>query len=137
MKGLFNYETAYRMYTRQCLEDFMRDNIQYAEIRPTFMESNQLYNDDGTARIDNRGIMGIIIEEVTKFQQDMASQGRYFGGLKVIYTTPRSLPPEDIKQSLDECLCFKQEWPQWIAGTVHIRKFQPAAYSLEEDLLGC
>ncbi|KAG6034542.1 hypothetical protein E4U41_006502 [Claviceps citrina] len=116
MKGLFNYETAYRQYTRRCLEDFVRDNIQYAEIRPTFMESNQLYSDDGTARIDNRGIMGIIIEEVTRFQQDMASKGRYFGGLKVIYTAPRSLPPWEIKQSLEECLCLKQEWPQWIAG---------------------
>ncbi|GAB0132263.1 hypothetical protein EsDP_00000704 [Epichloe bromicola] len=46
----------------------------------------------------------------------MASEGRYFGGLKVIYTAPRSLPPEDIQGSLDECLRFKQEWPQWIAG---------------------
>ncbi|KAG6010495.1 hypothetical protein E4U43_008563 [Claviceps pusilla] len=116
MKGLFNYETAFRRYTRQCLEDFLRDNIQYAEIRPTFMQSNQLYTDDGTARIDNDGIMGIIIEEVTQFQRDTASKGGYFGGLKVIYTAPRSLPPEEVKQSLKECLCFKQKWPQWIAG---------------------
>ncbi|KAG5917357.1 hypothetical protein E4U42_007264 [Claviceps africana] len=116
MKGLFNYETAYRRYTRLCLEDFLRDNIQYAEIRPTFMRSNHLYTDDGTARIDNRGIMGIIIEEVTRFQRDAASKGGYFGGLKVIYTAPRSLTPEEVKESLEECLCFKQEWPQWIAG---------------------
>lgn len=116
MKGLFNYETAFRQYTRQCLEDFLRDNIQYAEIRPTFMQSNQLYTDDGTARIDNYGIMGIIIEEVTRFQRDTASKGGYFGGLKVIYTAPRSLPPEEVEQSLKECLCFKQKWPQWIAG---------------------
>ncbi|KAG5984826.1 hypothetical protein E4U55_003044 [Claviceps digitariae] len=116
MKGLFNYETAFRQYTRRCLEDFLRDNIQYAEIRPTFMKSNQLYTDDGTARIDNHGIMRIIIEEATRFQQDTASKGGYFGGLKVIYTAPRSLPPEEVKQSLEECLCFKQEWPQWIAG---------------------
>ena len=40
MKGLFNYETAYRRYTRLFLEDLMRDNIQYAEIRPNFMTSN-------------------------------------------------------------------------------------------------
>lgn len=116
MKGLFNYETAYRQYTRQCLEDFMRDNIQYAEIRPTFMKSNRLYKDDGTARIDNRGIMSIIIEEVTRFQHDVASKGGYFGGLKVIYTAPRSMSPEEVRQSLEECLRFKQEWPQWIAG---------------------
>ncbi|KAK2592020.1 hypothetical protein QQS21_010291 [Conoideocrella luteorostrata] len=117
MKGLFNYETAYRKYTRLCLEDFMRDNIQYAEIRPNFMKNNQLFRDNGeTGRIDNEGIMEIIINEVTRFQQEMASQGRYFGGLKVIYTTPRSMIPADIRESLNECIRFKQKWPKWIAG---------------------
>ncbi|TQV96658.1 hypothetical protein V2A60_002956 [Cordyceps javanica] len=116
MKGLFNYETAYRKYTRLCLEDFVRDNIQYAEIRPNFMMSNQLYHDDGTGPIDNKGIMNIIIDEVTKFQQEMAAQNRYFGGIKVIYCTPRSLDPSAVKAALDECLEFKQRWPKWIAG---------------------
>src|SRR5690349_11593616 len=47
MKGLFNYEKAYRTYTRALLKDFARDNIQYAEIRPNFMTENQLWSDDG------------------------------------------------------------------------------------------
>ncbi|KAL7785900.1 hypothetical protein V8C37DRAFT_405679 [Trichoderma ceciliae] len=116
MKGLFNYETAYRAYTRQCLEDFDRDNIQYAEIRPNFMMSNQLYHDDGTGPIDNQGIMAIIVEEVERFQRAKADQGKFFGGLKVIYCTPRSMPPPQVKASLDECLQFKKKWPGWIAG---------------------
>ncbi|KAF7561568.1 hypothetical protein G7046_g2566 [Stylonectria norvegica] len=116
MKGLFNYESAYRRYTRLCLEDFMNDNIQYAEIRPNFMTSNQLYYDDGTGPIDNWGIMKLIINEVEKFQADMARQNRFFGGLKVIYCTPRSFQPRDVKVALDECLEFKKRWPQWIAG---------------------
>ncbi len=131
MKGLFNYETAYRKYTRLCLEDFLSDNIQYAEIRPNFMRSNQLYHDDGTGPIDNEGIMNIIIDEVTTFQQEMAAQSRYFGGLKVIYCTPRSLDSAGVKAALDECLKFKQQWPAWIAGiyiTVsprHVRTANP------------
>ncbi|EGX94640.1 adenosine deaminase [Cordyceps militaris CM01] len=116
MKGLFNYETAYRKYTRLCLEDFVRDNIQYAEIRPNFMRSNQLYHDDGTGPIDNKGIMNIIMDEVTKFQQEMAADRQYFRGIKVIYCTPRSLDPANVKAALDECLEFKQKWPNWIAG---------------------
>jgi adenosine deaminase CECR1 len=116
MKGLFNYETAYRSYTRQCLEDFVRDNIQYAEIRPNFMISNQLYRDDGTATINNEGIMEIIINEVEEFQRAKAHENKFFGGLKVIYCTPRSLHPEQVKASLDECIQFKKRWPQWIAG---------------------
>lgn len=116
MKGLFNYETAYRKYTRLCLEDFVKDNIIYAEIRPNFMRNNQLYHDDGTGPIDNRGIMNIIIEEVERFQVDITRQGKFFGGLKVIYCTPRSFPNESVKIALDECLEFKKRWPQWIAG---------------------
>lgn len=116
MKGLFNYETAYRQYTRLCLDDFLRDNIQYAEIRPNFMTSNQLYRDDGSGLIDNAGIMEIIIDEVQQFQKQTNASGRYFGGLKVIYCTPRSFEPSDVATALQECLRFKQKWPQWIAG---------------------
>ncbi|KAH8722299.1 hypothetical protein BGZ61DRAFT_348322 [Ilyonectria robusta] len=116
MKGLFNYETAYRKYTRLCLEDFMKDNIQYAEIRPNFMTNNQLYHDDGTGPIDNWGIMKIIIDEVEAFKADIARENKSFGGLKVIYCTPRSFRPQDVKAALDECREFKKRWPQWIAG---------------------
>ncbi len=116
MKGLFNYETAYRRYTRLCLEDFLRDNIQYAEIRPNFMTSNQLYHDDGTGPIDNWGIMSIIIEEVKRFQEDLIKEGKFFGGLKVIYCTPRSFNNSKVKAALDECIQFKMKWPEWIAG---------------------
>ncbi|KAF4972099.1 hypothetical protein FSARC_1239 [Fusarium sarcochroum] len=116
MKGLFNYATAYQRYTRLCLEDFMKDNITYAEIRPNFMTSNQLWSDDGTKLIDNKGIMELIIKEVKDFQADMRKQGRFFGGLKVIYCTPRSFAPEQIEAALTECLQFKKVWPEWIAG---------------------
>ncbi|KAG8670018.1 hypothetical protein FPOAC2_09360 [Fusarium poae] len=116
MKGLFNYATAYRRYTRLCLEDFMKENISYAEIRPNFMTSNQLWTDDGKHLIDNKGIMELIIGEVQDFQIDMKKQGRYFGGLKVIYCTPRSFAPEQIEAALAECLAFKKVWPEWIAG---------------------
>lgn len=116
MKGLFNYETAYRKYTQLFLEDLMHDNIQYAEIRPNFMTSNQLYHDDGTGPIDNWGIMGIIIDEVERFKAQMDRQGRFFGGLKVIYCTPRSFSNDKVKAALDECIKFKKKWPQWVAG---------------------
>ncbi|ROW08424.1 hypothetical protein VMCG_03294 [Cytospora schulzeri] len=113
MKGLFNYETAYRTYTRRCLEDFVADNIQYAEIRPNFMDTNQVWTDDGASKIDNVGIMGIIMDEYDRFQ---AETENYFGGLKVIYCCPRSWPNEKVAGGLRECLAFKQRWPSWIAG---------------------
>ena len=123
MKGLFNYETAYRRYTRLFLENLLINNIQYAEIRPNFMTSNQLFPDDGTKPIDNWGIMAIIIDEVGKFTERVRLAGQpqkgsppSFSGLKVIYCTPRSFSPDKVKAGLDECIAFKERWPEWIAG---------------------
>ena len=113
MKGLFNYESAYRRYTRLVLEDFVKDNIQYAEIRPNFMSTNQLWTDDGTEQITNNGIMDIIISEYDKFQYE--NKG-YFGGMKVIYCTPRSMDGDYIANALAECLKFKLKYGEWIAG---------------------
>ena len=67
MKGLFNYETAYREYTASCLQSFLDDNVQYAEVRVNFMHTNRLLLDDGSGQIDNGGIVGLIIHECQNF----------------------------------------------------------------------
>jgi len=113
MKGLFNYERAYRLYTQALLQDFIDDNIQYAEIRPNFMDTNQLWSDDGRQRIDNEGIMEIIMQEYDRFQQ---KTNGYFGGLKIIYCTPRSFSNQQVQFALYQCFEFKKRWPEWIAG---------------------
>ena len=116
MKGLFNYKTAYRRYTRQCLDEFVADNIQYAEIRPNFMSSNQVWEDDGSYRIDNVGIMNLIIGEYEAFQKE--HQGRILKGLKVIYCTPRSFSEEQVGEALMQCFQFKMDkrFSTYIAG---------------------
>ncbi|PHH60736.1 hypothetical protein CDD81_1318 [Ophiocordyceps australis] len=116
MKGLFNYEKAFRLYTHHFLASLVDDKILYAEIRPNFMESNRLYRDDGSGPQDNATTMQILIDEVTRFCQSEAAAGRYFAGLKVIYCTPRSSTLEQAAKALDECFHFKQRWPHWIAG---------------------
>ncbi|EAA28427.2 hypothetical protein GE21DRAFT_9262 [Neurospora crassa] len=116
MKGLFNYEAAYREYTQKCLEEFVNDNIQYAEIRPNFMETNQVWHDNGEGRIDNEGIMDLIIGVYEKFQE--THKHRIFKGLKIIYCTPRSFNPSQVKFALDQCLTMKQndKYAKYIAG---------------------
>lgn len=114
MKGLFNYEEAYRIYTQEILKDFVKDNIQYAEIRPNFMSTNQLWKNDGSCLIDNYGIMDIIVQETEKFMKEHPTE---FGGLKVIYCTPRSFDNEKVKFALEQCIDFKKRWPKWIAGS--------------------
>lgn len=114
MKGLFNYEEAFRQYTRAVLKDFVDDNIQYAEIRPNFMASNILKRRDGSVQAGNTRTVEIIIEEYDRFQLD--TTGGYFAGLKIIYCTPRSFSNKQIEGALQECLEFKRKWPTWIAG---------------------
>ncbi|KAI1307171.1 hypothetical protein F5Y03DRAFT_383925 [Xylaria venustula] len=128
MKGLFNYETAFRRYTRKCLEEFVKDNVQYAEIRPNFMQTNQILDDSAQTKIDNFGTMTCIIEEYEKFMKhigDMGQDGKIidnslhrptFSGMKVIYCTPRSFSREAVKTALDECIEMKKKWPNYIAG---------------------
>ncbi|KAJ9129453.1 Adenosine deaminase CECR1 [Pleurostoma richardsiae] len=113
MKGLFNYEKAYRLYVRACLHEFVDQNIQYAEVRVTFMGTNQIWRDDGCGQIDNKGIMELIIDECAAFHPD-----RYFAGLKIIYCVPRSFSPDQVMHGLDECLEFKldNKFSGYIAG---------------------
>jgi adenosine deaminase CECR1 len=125
MKGLFNYKTAYRSYTQQCLQDFADDGIQYAEIRVNFMSTNQLWTDKGERlpkedkdETDNEQILKIIIAECNKFVTDRKRKSIKpdFAGIKVIYCTPRSFEPKEVEPLLAECLKFKQKYPKWIAG---------------------
>lgn len=128
MKGLFNYETAFRRYTRECLEEFVKDNVQYAEIRPNFMQTNQIFDDSAESKIDNFGTMKLIVEEYERFMKDigdMRDDGKIidddwhrptFSGMKVIYCTPRSFDREAVKKALDECIEMKKQWPGYIAG---------------------
>lgn len=111
MKGLFGYESAFRAYTKACIEDFIRDKIAYAEIRPNF-PSNVLRTDDGHGTIDNRGMMKIIVEQVERYKREVS----FFQGLKVIYCCPRSFDNDRVKASLEECISLKKEFPSLICG---------------------
>ncbi|KAF3761440.1 Metallo-dependent hydrolase [Cryphonectria parasitica EP155] len=81
------------------------------------MDTNQVWMDDGSSKIDNIGIMKMIIDEYEKFQAEAKRKpGAYFGGLKIIYCCPRSYPKDKVANGLKQCLEFKKRWPQWIAG---------------------
>ena len=118
MKGLFAYESAYRNYTRACIKDFVDDNIQYAEVRPNFMQSNQLKLDDGSDTLNNEKIMEILDDGVKSTMAEIKQEGRYFGDMKVIYCTPRSFNNKTTKASLDECIKLKKRFSHLICGTL-------------------
>jgi adenosine deaminase CECR1 len=111
LKGLFGHESAFRAYTDACIQDFIRDNIQYAEIRPNF-PSNSLVKADGTGFIDNTGLLQIIADAVSAQQKSSVD----FTGLKVIYCCPRSFSKERVAASLVECIELKKKFPNLICG---------------------
>ncbi|KHJ33649.1 putative adenosine deaminase family protein [Erysiphe necator] len=116
MKGLFAYESAFRLYTDACIRDFVEDNIQYAEIRPNFMKSNSLKKDDGNGSIGNQGILEIVKDQTNKTINELQKEGKFFGGLKVIYCTPRSFQREQVAYALNECIELKRKYKDLICG---------------------
>lgn len=116
MKGLFAYETAFRNYTRACIEDFVSDNIQYAEIRPNFMKTNSVKFDDATGSYDNFQTMSIIEEELENTMAKLKGEKKYFGGMKVIYCTPRVFKKPMVEAALTECLEMKKKFPKLLCG---------------------
>lgn len=116
MKGLFAYESAFRLYTDACIRDFVEDNIQYAEIRPNFMKSNSLKRDDGRGSIGNHGILEIVEDQMKKTTDELQKEGKFFGGLKVIYCTPRSFQRNQVAYALNECIELKLKHKDLICG---------------------
>lgn len=95
----------------------MRDHIQYAEIRPNFMQTNQIWKDDGSERLDNEETVQIIQDVYREWCQTLRDdKRRIFWGLKIIYCTPRSFSNQLVWEALEECLRFKIKWPNLIAG---------------------
>lgn len=115
MKGLFNYETAYKAYTSRFFQSLVDDGISSCEIRPTFMSTNLVWSDDGTKQLSNIEMMEVIIEEFKKFQEGPG--GGFISNVAAIYCAPRAFTRQQIKASLAECLELKLRWPDWIAGT--------------------
>ncbi|KAI1880609.1 hypothetical protein JX265_000849 [Neoarthrinium moseri] len=114
MKGLFNYKTAFTRYTRAFLEELAADKIQYAEIRPNFMKTNQIWEDSGEKQLTNEDTMDIIVNTWKDFNQERPNS---LAGLKVIYCTPRSFANHLVEYALDECLKFKTgKYADYIAG---------------------
>jgi len=82
------------------------------------MLANSLKTDDGIASIGNEGIMKIIDEELRKTMSRIREKNEYFGGMKVIYCTPRSFRKEQVKDALDECIELKLKYKDLLCGRI-------------------
>ncbi|KAK2807156.1 hypothetical protein FQN51_004770 [Onygenales sp. PD_10] len=117
MKGLFNYESAFRAYIGAAIDSFVADNIMYAEVRPNFFDK-YIVSDDGETRLDHHAWLRIIGEETAAKIRQLDAEGEKgrFVGMKVIYCAPRSIRHEDMEWCLNDCIELKQAFPDLICG---------------------
>ena len=121
MKGLFNYESAFRNYVGQAIQSSLDDNVMYAEVRPNFFDK-YIVSDDGERQLDHTVWMQIIQEQIDVKIRELERLGMsdFFHGIKVIYCAPRSIQKKDMIWCLRDCIALKQAFPDLICGSYQL-----------------
>ncbi len=91
------------------------------------MATNSLKTDDGESSIGNEGIMKIINEELHRTIDQLREENEYFGGMKVIYCTPRSFSKTQVKDALSECIKLKNKYRDLLCGKFYEDKYSESA----------
>jgi adenosine deaminase CECR1 len=113
-----NYESMFRWYVGAAIENMIKENVMYVELRPMLMDKS-IPSDDGTRRIFHEAQMDIINQEVTRIQDELRENGkgdRFPFGLKIIYCTPRSIPKSRMQIEIQDCIKLKIKYPDLICG---------------------
>lgn len=115
LKGLTNYESAYRRYIGDAIDGMMADKVMYAEIRDMLFNKT-IVSDDGLRQLGHFEQMRMVCEEVEKKTQSLIHPEAFPFGLKIIYSTPRSIPRDAMMVELENCLALKLAYPSLICG---------------------
>lgn len=100
------------------IDRFIEEKIMYAELRPMLLDKS-IPTDDGKGTVNNIGQMKLITEAVDTKMKQLKAQGRLYEfpfGVKIIYCTPRSIPPAMMEREMIECIKLKIEFPNLICG---------------------
>lgn len=108
VSGLVSYAPVFRDYYRQGLGEFYADNVMYLEVRALLP---QVYELDGSTR-DRRWALKTY-QEVTK--QFIAEHPDFFGA-RVIFTIHRGVNTTVMKQTVEEAMELKRNFPDFMAG---------------------
>lgn len=115
LKGLTNYESAYRSYIGDAIDSMIADKIMYAELRDMLFKKT-ITSDDGLHHLDQTQQMRIVCEEISKKQNQLPNPDIFPFGLKIIYSAPRSISRELMRTELQNCLNLKLSFPDLICG---------------------
>ncbi|KAI9708192.1 MAG: hypothetical protein M1820_004146 [Bogoriella megaspora] len=117
-KGLLGYESVFRWYIGEAINDMINDNIMYAELRPMLLDKS-IPSDDGLSQLSHSDQMNIVVEEVAKKKEQLRKKNKlekFPFGLKIIYCTPRSISKERMVSEMLDCIKLKQAFPDLICG---------------------
>ncbi|CZT17177.1 uncharacterized protein RCC_03009 [Ramularia collo-cygni] len=135
LKGLTNYESAYRSYVGDAIDSMISDKVMYAELRDMLFKKT-ITSDDGKTQLDHFQQMHIVCEEISRKREQLPNYDVFPFGLKIIYSAPRSISRDLMQQELQNCLRLKLAFPNLICGFDLVgaedRKFHIGHYS---DLL--
>ncbi|KAN0140794.1 hypothetical protein V8E53_001238 [Lactarius tabidus] len=115
--GLTLYRPIFRQNILRFLVESIADGISYMEPRINFY-SKYMSDADGNETVPHREWILDFGRAIGEVRTMLKEQGREeaFIGAKVIYTTVRTVSPEEIEWYLEDCITLKQEFPDLIAG---------------------
>ncbi|KAJ6194778.1 hypothetical protein J3E72DRAFT_247805 [Bipolaris maydis] len=119
-KGLLNYKSVYVSYISDAIDRMIEEGVMYAELRPMLLDKF-IPGDSGKPedRLDNAAQMKLIIEGVEAKKAELRQKGeihKFPFGLKIIYCTPRSIPPKMMENEMRDCIKLKIQFPKLICG---------------------
>jgi adenosine deaminase CECR1 len=117
----------------------IEENVMYAELRPMLLDKS-IPSDNGERLIDNPGQMTLIVNAVKEKQEELKAKNeedKFPFGLKIIYCTPRSIPPAKMESEMKECIQLKMQFPELICGKQQSTlRMQPFLICSGFDLVG-
>ncbi|KAI0340075.1 Metallo-dependent hydrolase [Trametopsis cervina] len=114
---LIHYLPVWRDYVREFFLSSIEDGISYLEVRINFL-FRFIYGEDGEENVSHSTMLSEYDRILEEIKRDMRDQGREdeFIGSKIIYSTIRFIPPEELEWYLEDCIALKQQFPHLIAG---------------------
>ncbi|CAJ1054766.1 adenosine deaminase 2-A isoform X1 [Xyrichtys novacula] len=106
--GLITYAPVLRDYFYKGLEELLRDNIMYLELRSGLSRTYEL---DGTIH-DKVWTLKIVQEVVEKFKADHPD----FLGARIIISVNRALGVSEVKAAVKEAVQLQKDFPDVVAG---------------------
>ncbi|KAI9889762.1 MAG: hypothetical protein M1814_004964 [Vezdaea aestivalis] len=113
VEGLFQYEPIFRRCLRQMFKDLVDDGVKWVEFRMCFVGP---YRRHGSKKdeVGHEEMVAALWEEINIFTH--TEEGKGFWGVRLIWTTLRSMISSDVLDDMLECIQAKKAYPELIAG---------------------